>query len=37
MRRNTERMAWFNGKLMPESKVSISLRDQASRSKYGAR
>ena len=27
MRRNTERMAWFNGNLMPESEVSISLRD----------
>ena len=28
MRRNTERMAWFNGELMPESEVRISFRDE---------
>ena len=27
MQSNSERLAWFNGKLMPESEVSISLRD----------
>ena len=27
MRRNTERTAWFNGRLIPESEVSISPRD----------
>ena len=29
MRKNTaERMAWFNGEMMPESEVRISFRDR---------
>lgn len=28
MRSNTERLAWFNGEMMPESEVRISFRDR---------